>query len=762
MTDKLQLIPRRAAGLAGSKTQGRLDISLAATTKGGPDLGLVNEFVTLDQRKARRRDVEQYEAQGYRVKVLRDTNLLTVGDYVINTEIALPALPVEVRLEAADVAPWTHHLVQLQAPPEPEDIQKIEAEGVEVVEPLGPYGLFVVGSSETVSQLPHKLGCVAWTGPFQPAYRIAGALRSMTGRISNVAIGVYPAEEGPAVAGLVLDTGGDILGQSPPTEHGGRYWRIVAVVDAAAVTTISRHPSVRWLEYAPPAPVLEGEREAQIAAGNLRGPVPPELSPGYLAWLGALGLDGTGVNIAICDTGVDSNASNNTATAHPDVMGRQLAFIDYSNGAEPNDSHGHGTHVAGIALGNAGTGQNEGGATPFAWGLGVAPGSRYITQNALRSKNWPPQDWAILTAAAVKAGAHVMNNSWADMAPGVGYTATSRRFDQLIRDPVPGSVDPQYLVIVFSAGNSGPEPGTITGPKECKNAIVVGNSLTWRPGWGSPDDVRGISTDSSRGPARDGRLAPVVVAPGTDVSSARSNWSTRPKIAATGNPAGQNAYTYMSGTSMAAPHVSGACALIIQWWQARTGTRPSPALLKALLVNSAEDCSGGPDGRGGVLKPIPNNIQGWGRVSLANLFRAPDLPQRTVVDGGPPFTANGQERVHRITALPDNRPLRVTLAWTDAPAAANANPALVNDLDLEVIHLTTGRVYKGNHFTGGFSAEGGDYDSLNNVECVFLRRAATGDEYEVRVIASHLRADARPPYGTAQPWQDFALVIDNA
>jgi hypothetical protein len=149
-------------------------------------------------------------------------------------------------------------------------------------------------------------------------------------------------------------------------------------------------------------------------------------------------------------------------------------------------------------------------------------------------------------------------------------------------------------------------------------------------------------------------------------------------------------------------------------------------------------------------------------VSLANLFRAPDLPQRTVVDGGPPFTANGQERVHRITAVPGNRPLRVTLAWTDAPAAANANPALVNDLDLEVIHLTTDRVYKGNHFTGGFSAEGGDYDSLNNVECVFLRRAATGDEYEVRVIASHLRADARPPYGTAQPWQDFALVIDNA
>lgn len=749
MTDKLQLTSRRGIALEGDA---------GAELNAGP----TRKLVSLDQKNERRKIAKHYEAQGYRVKVLTDTNLLTVGDYVINTELAPPALPAEVRLEAEKVAPWSHHLAQLQAPPEPEDIRRIEAEGVEVVEPLGRYGLFLVGQSETVRQLPQKLDFVAWTGPFQPAYRISGTLRNMTGRIRNVAIGVYPSHAGPSVAALVLELQGEIIGQSPPAEHGGRYWRIVAVVDAAAVTAISRHPSVRWLEYAPPEPSLDGERESQIAAGNLAGSAPAVPLPGYVPWLAALGVDGTGVNIAICDTGVDSNASNNGATAHPDVMGRQLAFIDYSNGTESTDSHGHGTHVAGIALGNARTGQNEGGPAPFAWGQGVAPGARYVTQNALRSRNWPPQDWAVFTADAVRAGAHVMNNSWADMDAGVGYTSTSRRFDQLVRDPVPGSATPEYLVIVFSAGNSGPEPGTITGPKECKNAIVVGNSLTWRPGLGAPDDVRGISTSSSRGPTRDGRLAPIVVAPGTDVSSARSNWSTRPTIPATGDPTGQNAYTYMSGTSMAAPHVSGACALIIQWWQVRTGARPSPALLKALLVNSAEDCSGGPDGHGGVVKPVPNNIQGWGRVNLANLFRDPALPQRIVMDGGQPLTANGQERVHRFTAVPGNRRLRVTLAWTDAPAATNANPALVNDLDLEVIHLPTGRVYKGNHFRGGFSAEGGDYDSLNNVECVYLRRAPAGDEYEVRVIASHLRADARPPYESAQPWQDFALVIDNA
>lgn len=754
MTDKLLITPRRVDGLE-MKFAGRLVEAAPAPA----------ELVTLTTKRGRRQILEGYEAQGFRVKLLKDTHLLNVGDYPINTEKAPPAVPVELRLNKEEVEAWTHHLVQLQAPAEPEQIAELEAAGVDVVEPVGPYGLFVVAPAKLVEDLPAVRPFVAWTGPFQPAYRISGGLLHMPGLIKNVSIGVYPAGDGPAVAALAEELRGKVLSQSPASEHGGKYFRIVAEIDADAVQRIARHPSVRWLEHAPARPSIDGERETQIAAGNLGTQSPPAPAPGYLGWLAALGLDGKNVNIAICDTGVDCNGANNSAGAHPDVMGRQVAFIDYSNGLYVNDSHGHGTHVAGIALGNAGTGQNEGGAAPFAWGQGVAPQAGYVTQNALQSAKWPPEDWAILTGDAVTSGAHVMNNSWADMAHGVGYTATSRRFDQLVRDPLPNSAEPGYLVIVFSAGNEGPGGNTITGPKECKNPIVVGNSLTWRPGYGSPDDVRGISTRSSRGPARDGRYVPIVVAPGTDVSSARSNWSTRDPIPSTGNGVGKHAYTYMSGTSMAAPHVSGACALIIQWWRLQAGNLPTPALVKALLVNSAEDCRGGPDGNGGTVKPIPNSVQGWGRMSLGNLFRNPALASkipRLVFDGQTVFTANGQERVYRVMVAEPAQPLRITLAWTDAPAAATANPALVNDLDLEVVHVATGRVFKGNHFSDGFSAEGGEYDSLNNVECVYIRKPGADQEYLVRVIASHLRADARPPYGNSSPWQDCALVIDNA
>ena len=166
------------------------------------------------------------------------------------------------------------------------------------------------------------------------------------------------------------------------------------------------------------------------------------------------------------------------------------------------------------------------------------------------------------------------------------------------------------------------------------------------------------------------------------------------------------------------------------------------------------------------LAPIPNNDQGWGRVSLSNMvLQAPDSDRgpKLFMDQRHALTANGQE--YQITIAPSDlaRPLRITIAWTDAAAGAGANPALVNDLDLEVTELTTGTIYKGNVFNNGFSyADASDpndtFDPLNNVECVYILNPV--GTYEVRVIAANLMASARPDIVT--PWQDFALVIDNA
>lgn len=414
----------------------------------------------------------------------------------------------------------------------------------------------------------------------------------------------------------------------------------------------------------------------------------------------------------------------------------------------PTDINGRGSHVAGIAVGNCASLATD--PNGFLLGQGMAPGARF-------------------TKEMVANGAHVMNNSWRQAGSG-GYTSSSALLDKLVRDPDnDGQADPQrdFLIIVFSAGNDG--PGRLTPPKEAKNPITVGNSLNFRPTEGPLSDIRAVSPSSSRGPARDGRILPNVVAPGSNIVSVRSNAALpaggRPREPYLDTDGDQHDdHTVLSSTSMAASHVSGMCALLVEWWRKQhKGRNPSPAMVKALLINGAEDLAGGPDGNGGTLRPIPNNVQGWGRVSLENIVgdtatsgRGPKL----LFDQQTEFTTAGDEHVIRVTPRDTSRPMRITLVWTDAPGSPESPPALRNDLDLEVVELEgAARVFKGNVFNNGFSATDGQFDNRNNIEFVYIRDPS--GTYDVRVIAAALRANAFPPFDNT-PRQDFALVIDNA
>jgi hypothetical protein len=99
------------------------------------------------------------------------------------------------------------------------------------------------------------------------------------------------------------------------------------------------------------------------------------------------------------------------------------------------------------------------------------------------------------------------------------------------------------------------------------------------------------------------------------------------------------------------------------------------------------------------------------------------------------------------------------VVWTDPPGAPGANPALVNDLDLEVV-APDGTTFLGNQFKDGRSISGGEANRVDNVENVFIDAAGEGT-YTVTVRAFNLPADG-VPFGGDQTDQDFALVISNA
>jgi hypothetical protein len=198
---------------------------------------------------------------------------------------------------------------------------------------------------------------------------------------------------------------------------------------------------------------------------------------------------------------------------------------------------------------------------------------------------------------------------------------------------------------------------------------------------------------------------------------------------------------------MAAPHVSGVLALAAEWWRdGHGGADFSPAMAKALLVNSAVDMG---------VADIPNNNEGWGRVNVTRLLQP--AARVTYLDQEVLFTDTAQQWQKVCPVADPGQPLKVTLAYTDAPAGEGANPTLVNDLDLTVAQGAN--TWFGNEFSAGWSVTGGTDDDLDNLENVFVQAPAPGLA-QVTISAEAIAGDG-VPYNGDPTDQDFALVCFN-
>ncbi len=258
------------------------------------------------------------------------------------------------------------------------------------------------------------------------------------------------------------------------------------------------------------------------------------------------------------------------------------------------------------------------------------------------------------------------------------------------------------LLHVLAAGNTnGSDCGYGAGPdwsnlgganKTGKNVIAAGNT-----------NFEGeIVSNSSRGPAEDGRIKPDLCAMGVGQVSTDEN----------------NEYFAFGGTSAAAPAVAGIATQLYQAYSdLNGGALPSSALIKAVMLNSANDFGNiGPD-----------YTYGWGIVNGLRAAKIIEQEQYFSEEISQGVTNN-----HTINVPSGATQVRFMVYWTDVPGAVGANPALVNDLDLVVNTPGNSQLFPWildptpNPIALNTPATIGP-DHLNNMEQVEINNPAAGD-----------------------------------
>jgi len=460
----------------------------------------------------------------------------------------------------------------------------------------------------------------------------------------------------------------------------------------------------------------------------------------------------------------------------------------------------------------------------------------------------------------------ITSNGVPILIPGVlEYNSISASYDAAVRDALPDITGDQPILYVFAAGNEGGGGDNGLGgasdslrvPANAKNVITVGalesrrmltnsivvdtNGVIVRSGstvipdrgynpedpsyvtnrlWEAESDSDSqVASYSSRGntgigtEGEFGRFKPDVIAPGSHILSARSaQWQLEffyppdsdmfPVNEEITDEVGPY-YRYSSGTSMAAPAVTGILAQLQEFYEIRQRNRIPPEGYKAILINSAEveNQRYQPDPRSTL------NYAGWGRPSVLRSINSGFIPSGAGVNGfvntgattndqviGFPIVgrtnlqglATGESRSYRIKLTnPEatNFPVRLTLVWTDPPGNPAAAVKLVNDLDLIVTNEVTQEYYLGNDFESGTAFNRvlhitntepetvtdpfgntttatntpSSSDLVNNVERIVIP-APVPEEFVVIIKARRVNVNARQMH-PGDMVQDAALVI---
>lgn len=612
--------------------------------------------------------------------------------------------PELVRLAATRGAEeWLHAFVILEGQDSPARLLALRACGAE---PIGfhPYSAYKVRLRPGAVRAVAQLGFVRWLGFARRWQRVAPELARV------LAGGEAPAMVGGGAAGtLALFVTVFDSDRNPRTERFFVGEPVQQPLD----------PSGQWLTGRPARVRSNGAHEAALAATGAQVAAYHDDSRCFLvhatrAQVEAL-LDLDRVHyVEIAHAAVPDHDQSMPCTSQDEVRGlfpgggEVIAGV-IDSGVDRNhtdtnffgqgwdltgdntpwtDIDGHGTHVAGTILGRGITNPGYKGAAP---GLGWDGTHRFLNVRLYRG-NGTPWGSALDAFDHMAAGgggtprAMVVNGSWHTSTDGFGTDAVSVDAD--------AKAFADGILWVFAAGNRG-DAGTINNPAAAKNVLAVANVQDEDGAMVNGNYVVfgnaavGLRADtSSQGPAADGRWKPNLAAPGRTITSVQARTAS--------------SYQGLSGTSMAAPHVTGIAAGLMQHYPSLQG---APHFLGAKLMANAIN-------RNGAFLQDRNQF-GFGKVNAYRAHWSSDAPGGWIGGSGAVEIRPGVGATVDMREVPADCLYVYLLTWhLESAPSTGAGNAVKNNVD---VYLD-----KAPYTAGTNTGEYASTNVLNNIETITL------------------------------------------
>jgi subtilisin family serine protease len=573
-----------------------------------------------------------------------------------------------------------------------------------------------------------ELEFVDWLGPYPALAKLAPELLSVlpsppsssfiAHRSSLLVLSVWPGEDPNSVAAAIANAGGDVIN----VINRSVKFRLHAV----RVAELAALNAVAWIQECSPARKFNSDVQWVTQIGWR--PERPDSVTGHPIW--AHGIKGQNMVVGLFDTGIvmehDMFVDPDVPLTAPGLYPEHRKIVAYKlyQGAKFGDAgEYHGTAVATTLCGNDSI---VGNASRLD---GVAPDCRlyFVDEgDGLGFDVFDDDFTALLDSVRLSNG---VNPPVRQVSGSFGNTESLSyyRLEESSVDEVCWK-DKQFLVIWAAANERGPDYN-IGHPAAAKSVLTVGAC-------GNGTDSDSVWFKSSRGPCRDGRVKPDLLAPGVTVNTADGRTL--------------HSYVTVSGTSISAPAASGALMLLRQyfaegWYPTGTPdsthriTQLSSALMRAMAIAATDSNVG--------HEYMPNNAAGWGRLNVSTIMHFADDSNGLAFLDETTGVATGQNITFQFE-LSGRAPIHVVLAWTDTAAAPGAAIAIVNDLDLELTS-PDGNHYRGNQFYNGWSwVNPSGWDGRNVEEVCLVPHPLTGT-WTARVIG-------RSVYTALQP---FAVAV---